>query len=67
MIKALTKQLFSIALSFLLAFTALSSETGAQAAPTGSPGYSSQTAPLSPDELTKVTPAWPLGVRKELS
>ena len=24
-------------------------------------------APLSPDEATKVTPAWPVGVRKVLS
>jgi len=55
MTTALKKQLLSIALSFLLVFTALPFEAvGQQAAPSGSAGYSSQTAPLSGDELRQL-------------
>ena len=52
---ALKKQLLSIALSFLLVFTALPFEAvGQQAAPSGSAGYSNQAAPLSGDELRQL-------------
>src|SRR5215472_3630159 len=55
MTTALKKQLLSIALSFLLVFTALPFEAvGQQTAPSGSAGYSGQAAPLSADELRQL-------------
>ena len=55
MIRALAKQLFSIALSFLLVFVVLPFDAvGQQAAPAESPGYPGKAAPMSPDQLRQL-------------
>ena len=56
MIRKFTKQLASTALSFLLVLATIPLESRAQeSAPTGSPGYSGQGAPLSAEELQQIT------------
>lgn len=55
MIRTLTKQMFSAALSLLLATTMLSFEAGGQqSTTTGSSGYAGQGAPLSANELQQL-------------
>ncbi len=55
MTRSFSKQLLSAALSFLLVFPATPWEAGGQQpAPTGSPGYSGQGAPLSANELQQL-------------
>jgi Protein of unknown function (DUF3300) len=55
MTKILAKQLLSTSLSLLLVIATTPFEAAGQSAPTGSPGYSGQGAPLSPDELQQLT------------
>ena len=56
MIRTFAKQLVSTGLSFLLVIATTPLESRAQeSAPTGSPGYSGQGAPLSAEELQKLT------------
>jgi hypothetical protein len=54
MIRTITKQVLSSALSCLLVISAVPVELGGQQAPTGSTGYSGQGAPLSAQELQQL-------------